>query len=128
MRAYVAFIVGMLVGLFIANLAHAELENDHSWISSNPKYTERFNHQTHCCDAGVGGHCRPANELGVVITPTPAGDWDVRGGPLQKPELIPAADTYQTERPGGLKAWICIWNWRAPGEQVACLFMPMPGT
>ena len=64
----------------------------------------------------------------MVITQTPAGDWDVRGGPLQKAELVPAADTYTTEAPGGLKAWVCIWNWRQPGEQVACLFMPMPGT
>jgi hypothetical protein len=109
-------------GLLIGHMAHAQ---DHFWIQANPKYTERWNHQTHCCGPS---HCKTAREMGVVIRMTPTGDWEVLGGPLQKPEIVPAADTYQTEPEGGLQAWICIWPWKMPGEQVACLFMPLPAT
>lgn len=121
-------LVSVLIGFTLVHAAETQHQGevtDHFWIQRNGKYTERWNHQTHCCSKE---HCMPANEIGVIVRPTPTGDWEVLGGPLGKPEIVSAEDVYQTEKEGGQQIWVCIWKWKAVGEQVACLFIPPPET
>jgi hypothetical protein len=105
LRVVLAFLVGCAIGLVVAHMARAE---DHFWISENPKYVERWRHETHCCGPS---HCRRASEVGVVITQVTDG-WQVAGGPLAKPEVVLAADTYETERPGRVGGVGVHLGWR----------------